>query len=88
MTKINITIFKAMHALGFYHEQQRPDRDKFVDFDETKIISDCFNAFKLIPILTNKHKSDGKNNVVLRLNNKLFLISLRIRSSINNALRG
>ena len=67
MTKINITIFKAMHALGFYHEQQRPDRDKFVDFDETKIINDCKNAFRinvtdnvLGPILTHKDKSDGK----------------------------
>ena len=64
MTKINITIFKVMHALGFYHEQQRPDRDKFVDFDETKIIDDCKNAFRkdnvLGPILTHKDKSDGK----------------------------
>ena len=65
MTKINITIFKVMHALGFYHEQQRPDRDLFVNVDKTKMISDCFNAFELIPILTNKHKSDGKYNVLL-----------------------
>ena len=74
MTKINSnnTIFKVMHALGFYHEQQRPDRDQFVDFDETKIINDCKNAFRIIPIVTNvtdnvlgpilthKDKSDGK----------------------------
>ena len=61
-----------MHALGFFHEHQRPDRDKFVNVDETKMVSDCQNAFGIIPmlknvtdnvlgpILTHKDKSDGK----------------------------
>ena len=61
-----------MHALGFYHEHQRPDRDQFVNVDLTKLINDCKNAFRLLPkvtnvtndifgaILTNKNTSEGK----------------------------
>ena len=50
-----------MHALGFYHEHQRPDRDSFVNVDMTNMTSNCFNAFKLIEMNSNKRKSDGKN---------------------------
>ena len=48
-----------MHALGFYHEHQRPDRDNFVHFDQTKIISPCLNAYRVLP-RHNKQPSDGK----------------------------
>ena len=50
-----------MHALGFYHEHQRPDRDNFVNFDKTKMTSNCFNAFEVIQMNSNKAKSDGKD---------------------------
>ena len=59
---LNVTISKVMHALGFYHEHQRPDRDRFVNFDQTKISKDCLNAFKLGKMNSNKRKSDGKFN--------------------------
>ena len=49
-----------MHALGFFHEQQRPDRDMYVNVDETKISRVCSNAFELIPMYWNKRKSDSK----------------------------
>ena len=49
-----------MHALGFYHEHQRPDRDSFVNFDETKMTRNCFKAFELIPMNSNKRISDRK----------------------------
>ena len=51
-----------MHALGFYHEHQRPDRDRFVYFDEKNMTSNCLNAFKLIQMNSHKQKSDGESN--------------------------
>ena len=49
-----------MHALGFYHEHQRPDRDNFVHVDETKMTSNCFNAFRTNLTIGNAEISEGK----------------------------
>ena len=49
-----------MHALGFYHEHQRPDRDNYVYFDEKNMTSNCHSAYKLINIKSNKRKSQRK----------------------------
>ena len=34
-----------MHALGFYHEHQRPDRDQFIKIDWNLIPNDLENLF-------------------------------------------
>ena len=52
-----------MHALGFVHEQQRPDRDLYVIVDKTKMSPRCFHAFELIPMYSNKHKSDSMYHI-------------------------
>lgn len=35
--RIGTTIHELMHALGFYHEHMRPDRDKFVYINYSNI---------------------------------------------------
>ena len=52
-----------MHALGFYHEHQRPDRDNFVTVDKSKMTSNCYNAFELEIPNSNKRKSDGMRKI-------------------------
>lgn len=37
------------HAVGFYHEQSRPDRDRFVQIVWSNIQPDYFSAFKKYP---------------------------------------
>ena len=59
MVNTYVKNFKVMHALGFYHEHQRPDRDFFVNFDEKYITSNCLNQFESIKMNSNKRKSDG-----------------------------
>ena len=51
-----------MHALGFYHEHQRSDRNRFVYFDVKNITTNCLEQFKLIPMNSHKRKSDGESN--------------------------
>ena len=48
-----------MHALGFYHEHQRPDRDDFVKVDKAQMSPTCVEAIFTKYNLTNKIKSDG-----------------------------
>ena len=59
MVNTDVKNFKVMHALGFYHEHQRPDRDFFVNFDKKYITSNCLNQFEPINMNSNKRKSDG-----------------------------
>ena len=55
--------FKVMHSLGFAHEHQRPDRNNFVNVYRTKMTSNCFEAFDIIPMDPTKRKSDSKYRV-------------------------
>ena len=56
-----------MHSLGFAHEHQRPDRNNFVNVYRTKMTSNCFEAFDIIPMDPTKRKSDSKYRVSSRM---------------------
>ena len=61
-------ILKVMHSLGFAHEHQRPDRNNFVNVYRTKMTSNCFEAFDIIPMDPTKRKSDSKYQVAIPKN--------------------
>ncbi|XP_059837815.1 meprin A subunit alpha-like [Hypanus sabinus] len=46
--KKNIVEHEILHALGFYHEQARTDRDDYVNIRWNEIIPDKTNNFKLL----------------------------------------
>ncbi|XP_030852318.1 EGF-like repeat and discoidin I-like domain-containing protein 3 [Strongylocentrotus purpuratus] len=50
-TRLGTVSHEIGHALGFWHEQSRPDRDEFVTVNFANIIQDKMNAFR-------KHTTD------------------------------
>ena len=49
-----------MHALGFYHEHQRPDRDDYINVDKNEMSPKCVGAVFEKFNLASKIQSDGK----------------------------
>lgn len=41
---------EMLHALGFHHEQSRPDRDEFVTINFNRIRTGTFNYSVSLPI--------------------------------------
>ena len=49
-----LVIFKILHALGLFHEHQRPDRDQYIDVDmSADIVRYCYNDLKKACFLEN-----------------------------------
>ena len=70
-----------MHALGFRHEHQRPDRDKYIEVLTENIDPDWIFEFDLI---YNDWSPFNKGQCLVVL--KFQLIFKRLRYQINHAL--
>ena len=56
-----------MHALGFYHEQRRPDRNEYVNFYPEKLIEACNEQYAILPLDQSEGKLSGKFKIKLQM---------------------
>ena len=63
---MNVIQHEMMHAIGFYHEHNRPDRDNYITVVEANVEEGKENNFDIIPVdewhdqgkcLTSKYKN-------------------------------
>ena len=47
---MNVIQHEMMHAIGFYHEHNRPDRDNFITVVEANVQEGKQNNFDVIPV--------------------------------------
>ena len=47
---MNVIQHEIMHAIGFYHEHNRPDRDNFITVVEANVLVGKENNFDIIPV--------------------------------------
>ena len=47
---MNVIQHEIMHAIGFYHEHNRPDRDNYITVVEANVLVGKENNFDIIPV--------------------------------------
>jgi len=68
-----IAIHEFLHALGFFHEQSRPDRDSFIKVNYENIDSNMANNFNKLSIATwHNANSPYDINSILQYNSRVF----------------
>ena len=73
--------FQIMHALGFQHEHQRPDRDDYIEVFPENILPEAIFHFQII---YNDWSPFNKGKLCVESSIQLSL--KRIRHQVNNAL--
>ncbi|MET0465950.1 MAG: M12 family metallopeptidase [Chitinophagaceae bacterium] len=52
MSTPQTVVHELLHSLGFWHEQNRPDRDQYISIDTNKVIPEFRYAFQIEPGVT------------------------------------
>jgi len=60
---------ELMHALGFHHEQNRPDRDQFIRVNFQNIKPEFVSQFQMIPSHRTLNTSFDIDSIMLYANN-------------------
>jgi len=77
-TSVGTAIHEMLHALGFFHEQSRPDRDQFVRiFPENINPSTLYNFDKYTEAQVNMHDTNYDIGSIMHYENTAFTINGR-----------
>ena len=78
---MNVIQHEMMHAIGFYHEHNRPDRDNYITVVADNVMEGKENNFDVIPV------DQWKDQGIVRHNSDSMIMTHPYDSYINYGTR-